>query len=212
MTRAHRSGRRTRWAAAAAFTALGAGTVRARRRLAALPVLDPAPQDTGLYDASHDTVPPLGWRLLTAPGVTADAATLRAAVAHAVREGLQVLDLVPARLDAESTLGLLRLLDPAAHRTDRCAPGHGAGRALLVTDEVLGRAGLGAGEPPRSPADLLRLVRTLKEYAPDATGWALAPGLTAPPPAPGSTPRSCAPAACRRGCCPPPSSPGSPCW
>ncbi|MGX1849398.1 class I SAM-dependent methyltransferase [Streptomyces sp. NPDC055299] len=185
MTRAHRSGRRTRWAAAAAFTALGAGTVRARRRLAALPVLDPAPQDTGLYDASHDTVPPLGWRLLTAPGVTADAATLRAAVAHAVREGLQVLDLVPARLDAESTLGLLRLLDPAAHRTDRCAPGHGAGRALLVTDEVLGRAGLGAGEPPRSPADLLRLVRTLKEYAPDATGWALAPGLTAPPPGPG---------------------------
>ncbi|MGW3274423.1 hypothetical protein ACWDFH_23570 [Streptomyces kronopolitis] len=169
MTRAHRSGRRTRWAAAAACTALGAGTVRARRRLAALPALDPAPRDSG-----PDPAPPLGWRLLTAPGVTADAATLHAAVAHAVREGLQVLDLIPARLDTESTLGLLRLLDPAAHRTDRCAPGHGAGRALLVTDEVLGRAGLADGEPPRSPADLLRLVRTLKEYAPDATGWALA--------------------------------------
>ncbi|MFD5731825.1 methyltransferase domain-containing protein [Streptomyces sioyaensis] len=176
LTPAHRSGRRTRWVAAAAVTALGAGTVRARRRLAALPVLDLAP---------HDPAPLLGWQLITAPGVTADEATLRAAVAHAVREGLQVLDLVPAQLDAESTLGLLRLLDPAGHRTDRCAPGHGAGHALLVADAVLGRAGLDDAEPPRSAADLFRLVRTLKEYAPEATGWALAPGVTAPPPDPG---------------------------
>ncbi|MEV5486298.1 MULTISPECIES: class I SAM-dependent methyltransferase [Streptomyces] len=176
LTPAHRSGRRTRWVAAAAVTALGAGTVRARRRLAALPVLDLAP---------HDSPPLLGWQLITAPGVTADEATLRAAVAHAVREGLQVLDLVPTQLDAESTLGLLRLLDPAGHRTDRCAPGHSAGHALLVADAVLGRAGLDDAEPPRSAADLLRLVRTLKEYAPEATGWALAPGVTAPPCDPG---------------------------
>ncbi|MFJ6787371.1 class I SAM-dependent methyltransferase [Streptomyces angustmyceticus] len=175
MTRAHRSGARSRWAAAAAVTALGAGTVRARRRLAALPVLDPAP--------ARDTPrPPLpGWHLITAPGVTVDAATLRAAADHAVREGLRVVDLVPARLDAESTLGLLRLLDPAAHRTDRCAPGHGAGHALLVADDVHRRAGLDTEPAPRAPADLFRLVRTLKEYAPDATGWALAPGLAVPP-------------------------------
>lgn len=178
MTRAHRSGARTRWVAAAAVTALGAGTVRARRRLAALPVLDPAPAQ----DAPRPPLP--GWHLITAPGVTADAATLRAAADHAVREGLRVVDLIPARLDAESALGLLRLLDPTAHRTDRCAPGHGAGHALLVADDVHRRAGLDAGTAPRSVADLLRLVRTLKEYAPDATGWALAPGLTGPPPDP----------------------------
>ncbi|MGW7489695.1 methyltransferase domain-containing protein [Streptomyces sp. NPDC054786] len=177
MTRVHRSGPRTRWVAAAAVAALGAGTVRARRRLAALPVLAPAPP--------HDAPRPLqGWHLITAPGVTADEATLRAAVDHAVREGLRVVDLIPARLDAESTLGLLRLLDPAAHRTDRCAPGHGAGHALLVADDVHRRAGLGDGAPPRSVPELLRLVRTLKEYAPDTTGWALAPGLTVPPPDP----------------------------
>lgn len=175
MTRAHRSGARTRWVAAAAVTALGAGTVRARRRLAALPVLDPSPAQ----DAPRPPLP--GWHLITAPGVTVDAATLRAAADHAVREGLRVVDLVPARLDAESTLGLLRLLDPAAHRTDRCAPGHGAGHALLVADDVHRRAGLDTGPAPGAPADLFRLVRTLKEYAPDATGWALAPGLAVPP-------------------------------
>ncbi|GES29178.1 class I SAM-dependent methyltransferase [Streptomyces angustmyceticus] len=175
MTRAHRSGARSRWAAAAAVTALGAGTVRARRRLAALPVLDPAPAQ----DAPRPPLP--GWHLVTAPGVTVDAATLRAAADHAVREGLRVVDLVPARLDAESTLGLLRLLDPVAHRTDRCAPGHGAGHALLVSDDVHRRAGLDTEPAPSAPADLFRLVRTLKEYAPDATGWALAPGLAVPP-------------------------------
>ncbi|WP_030988040.1 class I SAM-dependent methyltransferase [Streptomyces sp. NRRL S-1813] len=178
MTRAHRSGRRTRWVAAAAVTALGAGTVRARRRLAALPVLAPA----GPYGAPRPPLP--GWHLITAPGVAADEATVRAAAGHAAREGLEVVDLIPARLDAESTLGLLRLLDPAAHRTDRCAPGQGAGHALLVSEDVHRRAGLDTAVPPRSTADLLRLVRTLKEYAPDATGWAIAPGLTVPPPDP----------------------------
>ncbi|WP_407288634.1 methyltransferase domain-containing protein [Streptomyces sp. BP-8] len=182
MAPAHRSSARTRAVAAAAALGLAAGTVRARRRLAALPLLDPAgPFDTGL--------PPLaGWHLITAPGVTADETTLRAAVAHAAHEGLRVVDLIPARLDAESALGLLRLLDPAAHRADRGAPGHGAGHAVLVADEVHRRARLPgrlAEAPPRSAADLLRLLAELKEYAPDATGWAIAPGLAAPPPDPG---------------------------
>ncbi|MGW1378749.1 methyltransferase domain-containing protein [Streptomyces sp. NPDC002446] len=180
MAPAHRSGARTRAAAAAAVVALAAGTVRARRRLAALPVLDP--------HGTYDTARPLpGWHLITAPGVTADAETLCAAAAHAAREGLRVVDLIPAQLDTESALGLLRLLDPAAHRADRGAPGHGAGHAVLVADEVHRRAGLPdrrAEAPPRSAADLLRLFADLKQYAPDATGWAVAPGLTAPPPDP----------------------------
>ncbi|MFE9143440.1 class I SAM-dependent methyltransferase [Streptomyces tubercidicus] len=184
MTRAHRSGHRTRWAAAVAVTALGAGTVRARRRLASLPVLDPAGPHTPA--GPHDTAPPPlpGWQLITAPGVVADEATLRAAVAHATREGLRVVDLIPAHLDAESVLGLLRLLDPEAHRTDRCAPGQGAGHALLVAEDIHRRAGLDAEPPPQSVAGLIRLLRTLKEYAPDTTGWAIAPGLRSPHPDP----------------------------
>ncbi|MFJ9412881.1 class I SAM-dependent methyltransferase [Streptomyces sp. NPDC101227] len=181
MTRARRSGTPTRWIAAATATALGAGTLRARRRLAALPVLDPG----GTSEAAQLAID--GWQLVAAPGVTADAATLRAAVAHAAREGLRVLDLVPARLDADRALGLLRLLDPAAHGGDRCAPGHGAGHAVLVADDVHERAGLSgpdAEPPPRSVADLHRLLATLKEYAPDATGWAIAPGLTTVPAGP----------------------------
>lgn len=184
MTRAHRTGAGTRWLAAATAVTLGAGTVRARRRLAALPVLDPAGPD------DPDRPRLAGWRLLTATGVTVDEATRHAAVAHAEREGLRVVDLIPVHLDAESALGLLRLLDPAAHRADRCAPGHGAGHALLVADDVHRRAGLDAtvgtdAAPPRSVADLVRLCATLKEYAPDATGWAIAPGITAPDPDPG---------------------------
>ncbi|MFB6435211.1 class I SAM-dependent methyltransferase [Streptomyces sp. NPDC056411] len=175
MAPAHRSGPVIRGLAAATAVALAAGTVRARRRLAALPVLAPP----GPYDPARPVAP--GWHLITAPGVTADEATLRAATAHAVQEGLHVLDLIPERLDAAGALGLLRLLDPEAHRADRCAPGHGAGRALLVADEVHRRAGLGTHTPPRSVAELLTLLGTLKEYAPTSTGWVIAPGLTTPP-------------------------------
>ncbi|MCC0093980.1 class I SAM-dependent methyltransferase [Streptomyces flavotricini] len=172
---------RVRWTSALTLAALGAGTVRARRRLRAIPVL-PAPP------SAADGLPrAVGWRLLTARGVEVDPATFLAACAHADREGLRVLDLLPADLGAERALGLLRLVDPGAYREDRLAEGRGAGYALLVAEEVLARAGLlwtgpdgagPAGAGGREPADLLALTRRLKEYAADATGLAVAPALS----------------------------------
>ncbi|MCX5193059.1 class I SAM-dependent methyltransferase [Streptomyces sp. NBC_00249] len=212
---------RGRWTSALLLAALGAGTVRAGRRLRAIPVLP-------LAGAAPGTVPrAAGWRLLTARGVEPDAATFLAACAHADREGLRVLDLLPGDLPAERALGLLRLVDPTRYRQDRLGEGRGAGFAVLVAEDVLARAGLeppwdpwdpergerepagpGRAEPDWAEADrvesrwtdpgrvgrpgpgeLIALTRRLKEYAPGATGLAVAPGLscgTAAAPGPGS--------------------------
>lgn len=163
---------RVPWTSAVLLAALGAGTVRAGRRLRAVPVLPAAPPSAaGVPRAA-------GWRLLTAPGVEADAATLLAACAHAEREGLRVLDLLPADLAAERALGLMRLVDPARYRRDRLGEGRGAGFAVLAAEEVLARAGVDPDGPRPDPAELLALTRRLKEYAAGATGLAIAPALS----------------------------------
>ncbi|WP_371618683.1 class I SAM-dependent methyltransferase [Streptomyces sp. NBC_00454] len=163
------------------LAALGAGTVRAARRLRAIPVL---PVTAPMVGPAAAGVPrAAGWRLLTARGVEPDAATFLAACAHAEREGLRVLDLVPGDLPAERALGLLRLVDPAGYRQDRLGEGRGAGFAVLVRESVLARAGVDPAEPCSTPAELLALTRRLKEYASDATGLAIAPALSCGPPA-----------------------------
>ncbi|MFA7763661.1 hypothetical protein [Streptomyces sp. NRRL S-448] len=159
------------WTSALLLAALGAGTVRARRRLRAIPVLPVTPP------AAAGVPRAAGWRLLTARGVEPDPATFLAACAYAEGEGLRVLDLLPVDLAAERALGLLRLVDPVRYRQDRLGEGRGAGFAVLVTEEVLARAGVDPGGPRRDPAQLLSLTRRLKEYAADATGLAIAPGL-----------------------------------
>ncbi|MFC9585228.1 class I SAM-dependent methyltransferase [Streptomyces yangpuensis] len=163
---------RVRWTSAALLAALGAGTVRAALRLRALPVLPVVPP------TSAGVPRPAGWRLLTARGIEADAAVFLTACAYAEGEGLRVLDLLPADLAAERALGLLRLVDPARYRGDRLAEGRGAGFAVLVTEDVLERAGVDAGGPRPDTAELLALTRRVKEYAPDATGLAVAPALS----------------------------------
>ncbi|MFI1445893.1 methyltransferase domain-containing protein [Streptomyces virginiae] len=163
---------RVPWTSVLLLAALGAGTVRARRRLRAVPVLPPTPP------AAAGVPRAAGWRLLTARGVEPDPATFLAACAYAEGEGLRVLDLLPADLPAERALGLLRLVDPARYRQDRLAAGRGAGFAVLATEEVLARAGVDPGGPRPDPAELLALTRRLKEYAADATGLAIAPGLS----------------------------------
>lgn len=166
---------RVRWTSAVLLAALGAGTVRAARRLRAVPVLpSAAPAGAGVPRAA-------GWRLLTAVGVEPDAATFLAACAHADREGLRVLDLLPGDLPAERALSLLRLVDPAGYRQDRLGEGRGAGFAVLVEEELLGRAGVDPAGPDRTPAELMAVTRRLKEYAADATGLAIAPALSCGP-------------------------------
>ncbi|MFF3212899.1 methyltransferase domain-containing protein [Streptomyces sp. NPDC002886] len=168
-----------RWTSVLLLAALGAGTVRTARRLRAVPVLPAAAStDAGVPRAA-------GWRLLTAGGVEPDAATFLAARAHADREGLRVLDLLPGDLPTERLLGLLRLVDPAGYRKDRLGEGRGAGFAVLVAEEVLARAGVDPAGPDTTPADLMALIRRVKEYAADATGLAIAPTLSCGPPAAG---------------------------
>ncbi|MET9853581.1 class I SAM-dependent methyltransferase [Streptomyces sp. NPDC006450] len=164
-----------RWTSAVLLAALGAGTVRAARRLRAVPVLPMAAYaDAGVPRAA-------GWRLLTAGGVESDAATFLAACAHADREGLRVLDLLPGDLPAERVLSLLRLIDPAGYRQDRLGEGRGAGFAVLVAEEVLVRAGVEPAGPDATPAELMAVTRRVKEYAADATGLAIAPALSCGP-------------------------------
>ncbi|MFI8338729.1 class I SAM-dependent methyltransferase [Streptomyces sp. NPDC085639] len=159
--------------AAVLLAVLAAGTVRAGRRLRAIPMLPVTPPG-----AAAGVPRAAGWRLITARGVEPDAPTFLAACAHAEAEGLRVLDLLPADLPAERALGLLRLVDPARYRQDRLAAGRGAGFAVLVTEEVLARAGVDPAGPRPDTAELLALTRRLKEYAADATGLAIAPGLS----------------------------------
>ncbi|MEU9232457.1 class I SAM-dependent methyltransferase [Streptomyces subrutilus] len=171
---------RVPWTSAVLLAALGAGTVRVGRRLRAVPVLPAAPS------ASAGVPRAAGWRLLTARGVEADAATFLSACAHAEREGLRVLDLLPADLPTERALGLLRLVDPARYQADRLGEGRGAGFAVLASEEVLARAGVDPDGPRPGPAELLALTRRLKEYAAGATGLAIAPALSCGP-QPGTT-------------------------
>lgn len=122
-----------------------------------------------------------GYALISASGVRVTAEVERAAIGHARREGLDVLDLVPADLPVERALDTLRLVDPATYRAARFADGAGGFQALLVARDVLERAApsdLAAGAP-LDPAAMLRVTRRLKPYACATTDVAVAPGLRA---------------------------------
>ncbi|OHV34790.1 MULTISPECIES: class I SAM-dependent methyltransferase [Pseudofrankia] len=115
---------------------------------------------------------------LIAAGVRLSEGARRAASAHALRHGLEVLDLVPADLAPELVLDLARLVDTSRYRANRFVPGRGANQALLVDREILARAGVEERDDYRAP-DLARLTRRLKQYAPSTTDLAIVPGLTA---------------------------------
>ncbi|GAA2428251.1 hypothetical protein GCM10010191_46570 [Actinomadura vinacea] len=107
-------------------------------------------------------------RFVTAFGVELDGDTRRAAVAYARSEGLEVLDLVPQGLDSLRAMELVRRLDPASFRTARLAQGAGGGHALVVSEDVARRAGLGRTDG-LSAAEMDELTARLKRYAPTAT-------------------------------------------
>jgi len=150
--------------------AVGAGvalnTVRLRRRLSALAVIEPADGPVG-----DDHV------FLLAAGVHVDDAQRRAASAHAASHGLDVLDLVPEHLTADRLLDLARMLDTTTYRGNRLAWGRGAHQALLVHRDVLARAGVLLTDA--SERDLVAVTETLKRHAPVTTGMAVLPGLRA---------------------------------
>jgi SAM-dependent methyltransferase len=159
------------WLALLIVLGLAGATRKLRSRLRELPVL-------AADDAEGDA--PRAWTVVTAAGVRVDPGTVRAAVAHADREHLLLLDLIPGDLPADDLLTLLGRLDPKKVRTDPLARGRGAGHALVVYSDVLTRAGIGAAESvDPTPPELIALTARLKPYAATSTGHAVAPNLVA---------------------------------
>lgn len=167
-----------------AFSLAGVlGALRLRRRLGALRTAEPgtgrvvgdAPASDG--DGGDDE-----WLLLTAEGVHVDRATRRDVIAHAEREELDVVDLVPGDLPSERAMDLARLVDPATLRTDRLVAARGAQHALLVRRSVLDRAGL-AEEPTTGidPVTFAERLLVAKRFAPTTTDLVVAPVLRAAP-------------------------------
>ncbi|WP_007517703.1 class I SAM-dependent methyltransferase [Pseudofrankia saprophytica] len=157
---------RRRWLPVAVCAGVLLNTARLRRRLSALPVIEPS--DDQIH---HDHV------FLLADGVHLDDAQQRAASAHARHHGLDVLDLVPEDLTADRLLDLARMLDTTTYQANRLAWGRGAHQALMINREVLVRAGLHPKDVTET--DLVTVTETLKRHAPVSTGVAVLPGLRA---------------------------------
>jgi len=130
---------------------------------------------------SREPVGP-GHAFLAASGVRLTDDVRRAASAHARRETLDVLDLVPAGLPAERLLDLARLIDSTGLRRARFARGGGAFHALLVDRARLAAAGIKERED-YTPLELVEVTRTLKKYAPATTDVAVVGKLAALAPA-----------------------------
>ncbi len=157
--------------------ALLANGVRLRRRAAALPALTPV--GTGGLDP--DALPD-GWVAFTAEGLTLPGPVAAAAAAHAHREGLDVVDLVPADLPVERALETLRMVAPDDYRTNPLAPGRGAFQAVLARQDVVARARLDAGGGEGlDPVQMVQVTTTLKRFAATSTDVVVAPGLVAAP-------------------------------
>jgi SAM-dependent methyltransferase len=148
---------------------IGLNGLRLRGRLRGVGVLEPAEAPA---DPRH--------RFVTAAGVELDEATRRAASAFAAREGLEVVDLIPADLPAYPVLDLARLVEVAAFRHDRLAVGRSARHAMLVDASVLARARIEQLDV-LDPVGFAELAVQLKRYAPDSTSHAVAAGLHAGP-------------------------------
>lgn len=148
--------------------------LRLRSRAAALTRIE-APGDASGGDEGH--------RFLTADGVVLDDESRRAATAHALREGDDVLDLVPQALPFTAARDLVRHMSAPDARNP--GNGRGAGTALLVTSDVLERAETTVPDAISTP-DLIVLGRRLKQYARDRNALAVAPALR---PAPGDLER-----------------------
>ena len=116
---------------------------------------------------------------LAAPGIALHDATLRAASAYMRARSLDVLDLVPRDVPSLRALAVAQLVDPARYPNERLAPGRTAGHALVVSHDVLARAGLAADAPAADAAAFAKLAVHLPYYG--ARGVAIAPHEHAAP-------------------------------
>jgi SAM-dependent methyltransferase len=175
-----RRGGRWRWIWALLTVGIVVNSLRLRDRLARIPSLVDQSDDGGTpgIDADGDQGPL--FEVVSADGVVVDDATVRSASAHARREGLQVVDLVPADLGSEQALELARAVDTSVYRSRPLQPGRGARHALVVEPGLLARAGL-ARARDLDPVEMVQATTRLKQFAPRSTDLAVAPGLAAVP-------------------------------
>jgi len=159
--------------------------LRLRTRIGALATIPPTPWRGLAADVDGDVdvveagVDP-DHVFLTAPGVTLDPETRRAASLYARTHDLEVVDLVPGDLDIERSYEVVRLVDPATYASNPLVIGRGPQQATLVHREVLQRAGIDAGQVP-DPVLYLHVTAELKRFAARRTDLAVAPGLHAAP-------------------------------
>lgn len=142
--------------------------LRMRGRLKLVPVLGPAEDSKGKGNS----------RFFTTPGVNVSEGVKGAALSYTQREGLELLDLVPADTPTLIALSIAQLIDPKTYRQNRIGPGYTAGYAFVASEELLSRA---QAEPPATmpPVPFRRAAKTLKRFAKDRAGLVIAPGLRA---------------------------------
>ena len=138
--------------------------VRLRKKVQAFKVLDSSHQDV-----RNDHV------LLTARGYSVPMATVTRAKNYAQRMGLDVLDLVPGQWHTLGALSIAQMLDAESYRQDRLAKGRSAGVACLVRRDLAERIELPTDDLVLSPAELNRLMNTLKLYACTTTDIVVCP-------------------------------------
>jgi SAM-dependent methyltransferase len=175
-----RRGGRWRWIWVLLTVGIVLNGLRLRDRLARIPSLadepdQPVDPDADISDAQEQE--PL-FEVVSAAGVVVDDATVRAATAHARREGLTVVDLVPADLGSEQALELARAVDTSVYRSKPLHPGRGARHAMVVEPALLARAGL-ARISNLDPVEMVQAAARLKQYAPRSTDLVVAPGVAA---------------------------------
>ncbi|MBW8484782.1 class I SAM-dependent methyltransferase [Actinomadura parmotrematis] len=157
---------------------VSAHALHLRGRLAPLARVGAAPGDAAGGDAGPGG-PPDGpaYGMLAAPGAMLPGAVRAAALDHARRHDLQVLDLVPADLAVRRALDLAAATDPRRYRADPLGAGPGAGFVTLVRTDLLARA----GQPAASldPGAHAAATARLRRYAARAD-IAVVPGRTAP--------------------------------
>lgn len=161
--------------------ALVANGLRLRRRAERLARLAPAPTAAGGEDPG-DPASTDGWLVITSAGVEVDGPTRSAAIDHAERLDLAVVDLIPGDLPVERALDTLRMVEPGTFRSDPLAPGRGAFAALVVRADVVDRAQLDRSNLTDLDAvQMVEVTATLKRFAATATDLAVAPTLKAAP-------------------------------
>src|SRR5262245_58775964 len=167
-----------RWTARLLFVGILANGVRLRRRLQRIARVDGTPSGADVVGELDRAVDIDGWCFVTAAGIVLDDAVKGAVVAHARREGLDVVDLLPADLPVERALESLRMIDTAVFRTNRLHPGRGFYQALAVSPDVARRAEL-EQTADLDPYEMVKVTTRLKQFAPASMDVAVVEGLRA---------------------------------